>query len=74
VIAGAKTAKQDDFVSRSEFRLFCVYTIVYAAMFDAFSKIDGGGAGRGANDDKRIVKDEWMKGYNTVLAVFMFLG
>ena len=34
--------------------------------FDAFSKIDGGGAGRDANDDKRIELDEWLKGYKGV--------
>ena len=62
-IKGTKNAKQDDFVSEDEFRLFCTYACTYAAMFDAFSKIDGGGAGRDANDDKRIEKDEWMKGF-----------
>jgi len=66
-IEGTKSAKQDDFVSRDEFRLFCVYAVIYAAMYDAFAKIDGGGSGRDANDDKRIVKDEWMKGYKGVL-------
>ena len=62
-IAGTKNAKQDDFVSEDEFQLFCTYACSYAAMFDAFAKIDGGGAGRDANDDKRIEKDEWMTGF-----------
>ena len=35
-------------------------------MFDAFSKIDGGGSGRDANDDKRIELDEFLKGYEGV--------
>jgi hypothetical protein len=61
-IKGTKTATDDDFVSVEEFKLFCVYLIVYAAMFDAFAKIDGGGAGRGKNDDKRIVLDEFLTG------------
>ena len=58
VVKGTKNAKQDDFISKEEFRIFCVYVIIYAAMFDAFSKIDGGGAGRDAGDDKRIEKEE----------------
>ena len=62
-IAGTKKATADDFVSKKEFRLFCVYTIIYAAMFDVFAKIDGGGVGRDANDDKRIEKAEWMAGW-----------
>jgi hypothetical protein len=51
-IKGTKKATADDFVSAEEFRLFCAYLCVYAAMGDAFSKIDGGGAGRDANDDR----------------------
>jgi len=51
-IKGTKKATDDDFVSVEEFRLFCVYLCIYAAMSDAFSKIDGGGAGRDANDDR----------------------
>jgi len=66
-IAGTKDAVQDDFVLRSEFRLFCVYAVIYAAMFDAFAKVDGGGSGRGSHDDKRIVRDEWLRGYKGVL-------
>ncbi len=31
-IEGTKDAKQDDFVSETEFRLFCVYICIYAAM------------------------------------------
>jgi hypothetical protein len=34
--------------------------------FDAFSKIDGGGAGRDAGDDRRVDLDEWMHGYKGV--------
>ncbi len=35
-------------------------------MFDAFAKIDGGGSGRGASDNRRIELDEWMKGWSGV--------
>jgi hypothetical protein len=66
VIAGTKNATDDDFVSKEEFRLFCVYVVVYAAMFDAFAKIDGGGGGRDAGDDKRIELKEWVEGYKSV--------
>ena len=61
-IKGTKKATDDDFVSKEEFKLFCVYLILYAAMFDAFAKIDGGGAGRSKDDDKRIVLDEFLAG------------
>jgi hypothetical protein len=39
---------------------------MYGAMFDAFAKIDGGGSGRGASDNRRIELDEWMKGWSGV--------
>ena len=39
VIKGTKKATDDDFVSKEEFRLFCCYVIIYAAMFDAFAKV-----------------------------------
>lgn len=32
VITGMKSAKQDDYVSTGEFRLFCAYLCIYAAM------------------------------------------
>ena len=35
-------------------------------MYDAFAKIDGGGPGRGAGDDKRITLDEFVRGYREV--------
>ena len=66
VIKGTKKATDDDYVSKDEFRLFCIYLVVYAAMFDAFSKIDGGGAGRSKDDDKRISEEEWIRGYMDV--------
>jgi hypothetical protein len=31
-IAGTKNAKQDDFVSKEEFRFFCAYACVYGSM------------------------------------------
>ena len=66
MIEGAKTATADDFVTFDEFRVFNAYACVYAAMFDAFAKIDGGGAGRDANDDLRVDLDEWKRGYKNV--------
>ena len=33
------SSTQDDYVSVEEFRLFCVYVCIYAAMYDAFAKI-----------------------------------
>jgi hypothetical protein len=51
-------------MSKEEFRLFCTYLTVYAAMFDAFAKIGGSDTGR-PNDDKRIVEAEWLRGYKS---------
>ena len=42
------------------------YLCIYAAMYDAFAKIDGGGAGRDAGDDLRIEEAEWIAGYQNV--------
>ena len=53
-IQGTKKATDDDFVSKEEFRLFNAYLCIYASMFDAFAKVDGGGAGRTKTDDRRI--------------------
>lgn len=53
----------DDFVSPGEFRLFCAYSVVYAAMYDGFSKVDGYGEGK-EGDDRRVSLDEWLAGYN----------
>ena len=33
---------------------------------DAFAKIDGGGEGRDANDDRKMTPEEWMEGYKKV--------
>jgi hypothetical protein len=66
IIEGTKDADEDDFVSWEEFRLFCVYLIVYGAMYDSFAKIDGGGVGRYFNDDRRMELSEWMQGYKKV--------
>ena len=40
VLEGTKKATADDFVSRGEFKIFCGDLIIYATMYDAFSKID----------------------------------
>lgn len=49
----------DDYVQFREFRLLCTYLCVYAAIFEAFGNVDGGGKGIDATDDRRISKDEW---------------
>ena len=66
VIEGTKKSTADDFVSKGEFRVFCSYVCIYAAMFDAFSKIDGGGAGRDKNDDRRMDLAEWLAGWRGI--------
>ena len=66
VIAGTTTATNDDFVSPSEFRLFCAYAVIYAAMYDGFSTVDGGGAGRDG-DDRRITLAEFIAGYPSLV-------
>jgi hypothetical protein len=66
---GAKNLKSnakgndDDYINFSEFRVLNVYLCIYAGMFDAFSTIDGGGSGITKDDDRRIDKKEWLKGY-----------
>ena len=62
-IKGTKSATDDDFVSIEEFRFFCAYLCIYAAMSDAFSRVDGGGAGRDKNDDRRIDLKEFEAGF-----------
>lgn len=54
----------DDFVSFPEFRVFNTYLCVFAAMYDAFSLVDGGGQrGFDSKNDRRISKSEWLKSY-----------
>lgn len=65
IIEGTNGSTADDFVSKSEFRLFCAYLCVYAAMYDGFSKIDGFGEGK-EGDDRRIDLAEWIAGYESV--------
>ena len=66
ILEGTKKCTDDDFVTKGEFRYFCAYLCIYGTMFDAFAKIDGGGAGRDANDDRRIELNEWLAGYRWV--------
>jgi hypothetical protein len=73
-ISGTKSAKQDDFVSIDEFRVFNAYVVIYAAIFDAFAQIDGGGAGRDAGDDKRIELHEWLAGYEGLAGLYGFVA
>lgn len=49
----------DDYVQFREFRLLCTYLCIYAAIYEAFGNVDGGGKGIDATDDRRISKDEW---------------
>lgn len=51
----------DDYVQFKEFRLLCTYLCIYAAIYEAFGNVDGGGKGIDATDDRRISKDEWTK-------------
>ena len=37
-IKGTKSAKQDDFIDRSEFRLFCAYICIYSSMVRSWSR------------------------------------
>lgn len=69
-VAGTKTATTDDYVQRNEFRLLVAYLCIYATMFDAFAKVDGGGEGTTKDDDRRISADEW----NKALATGAFKG
>lgn len=67
--AGAKHLKSsakgndDDYINFAEFRIFNVYLCIYAGMLDAFSTLDGGGSGITEDDDRRVEKKEWLKGY-----------
>lgn len=62
---GGKT-NTDDYVTKGEFRLLAAYTCIYATMFDAFAKIDGGSDGTTADDDRRIDIDELKASYASV--------
>jgi Ca2+-binding EF-hand superfamily protein len=67
-VAGSKTSHSDDYVTAAEFRVLCVYLILYAARYDAFALIDGGGGTveDKSGDDRRMTLDEWVKGYKSV--------
>lgn len=39
---------------------------MFHVQFDAFAKIDGGGSGRSATDDKRMDLKEWLQGFKGV--------
>jgi len=67
-VAGSKTEHSNDYVTASEFRVLCVYLILYAAMYDAFALIDGGGGTveDKSGDDRKMTLDEWVKGYKSV--------
>eukprot|EP00978_Attheya_sp_CCMP212_P030753 scaffold114210_cov55-Attheya_sp.AAC.6 len=57
----------DDSIDFKEFRLFISYLCVFAVMFDAFQRVDGGSAGIDKNDDMRIQLDEWLASYQNVM-------
>jgi len=52
-------ANDDDYVTKSEFRLLVVYLGYYARWYELFMAIDGRTDGVTAEDDHRISKDEW---------------
>ena len=62
----AKTSSSDDYISFAEFRMFCVYLTISAAMYDVFTLVDGGDEGVTADDDSRISLDEFLSGYNSL--------
>jgi len=57
----------DDYVQYKEFRLLCTYLCIYAAIYEAFSTVDGGGKGIDHTDDRRVSKDEWIKNSGNLL-------
>jgi hypothetical protein len=59
---GTSNCSTDDFVQKRTFRVFISYLVVYAEMYDAFAVVDGGGAGVGADDDRKISLDEMKAG------------
>ena len=63
----------DDYVTKKEFRLMCSFLILYVQALDAFSAIDGGGAGVDENDDRRISTEEWAE-HGAALADYGFVG
>ncbi|CAK0796572.1 unnamed protein product [Prorocentrum cordatum] len=67
-VADGKTSHSDDYVTAKEFRVLCVYLILYAAMYDAFCLIDGGGGTveDKTDDDRRMTAEEWAAGYKKV--------
>jgi len=65
VLAGAKTATEDDYVTFPEFRVFTLYLRIYAIMFDTFADTDGESEGRTEDDDSRVDKDEFMKWFHS---------
>lgn len=65
-IAGTSSTA-DDFVSKGEFKLFVGYAVIYAAMYDGFSTLDGYGEGR-ESDDRRVDLDEWLAGYEHLIS------
>ena len=66
VLKGAKTATADDYISFPEFRMFCVYCTMCAAMFDVFTMVDGGSVGVSEDDDSRISLDEFLGGWQSL--------
>jgi len=59
---GTSNCSTDDFVQKRTWRVFIAYLVIYAEMYDAFSLIDGGGAGISADDDRKISLDELKAG------------
>jgi hypothetical protein len=66
VLQGATTATADDYISFPEFRMFCVYSTICAAMFDVFTMVDGGSVGVSSEDDSRISLDEFVGGWKSL--------
>ena len=65
-LKSSSKGNDDDYINFSEFRVLNVYLCIYTGMLDAFATVDGGGAGVSKDDDRRIGKKEWMKGYSRI--------
>jgi len=64
--------REDDYVSKEEFRLLICYLRYYATWFEVFMMVDTSSDGKAESDadysDRRIDPNEWRKGHAKVVA------